>query len=612
MVFARLRLAARNLRWLDALVVASAVVVAFSASLRNEFVSWDDYANLVENPAYRGFSPSHLRWMFTTFHMGPYQPLSWLSLAVDHLVWGMNPRGYHLSNLLLHAANAALLCAGLRSLLARLPVAAPPARLRTAAALGALFWAVHPLRVESVAWATERRDVLSGFFFLLAVIAYLRAHSGLAPVSRLGSFLPLGWFAASLLAKASGMTLPALLLVLDVYPLRRFAAAAGNRAALRRILAEKLPYAALALAAALAAVIGQQRAQAMDFVKDHGLLDRCMQAAFGLCFYVWKTLAPVRLSPLYLLEQPFDPLRPRYLVYAAVVLGVTALLFAARRSHPGWLAAWVAYAALAAPFLGFAQSGWQIAADRYTYLASLPFSALLAAGLAQVPAHARGRPLWRHWATSAAIALVVLGLGVQSFRQTRVWHDGQTLWNYVLALDPENWFAFNSRGKLYQQRGDPIAARADYDRAIALNPDYAVAPYNRAMLRDEQGDFDGALRDLEAALSARPDFSEAYDNRGAILEEHGQIEAALRDYDAAIRTDPENFGARYNRARLLHRRGDHAAALRDLDAAIALSPRQAFLYDYRGKLKWEMGDRLGALRDRDDAIRLARESAPAD
>jgi len=588
------------------------VVVAFSASLRNEFVSWDDYANLVENPAYRGLSPQHLRWMFTTFHMGPYQPLSWLSLAVDHLVWGMNPRGYHLTNLLLHAVNAALLYAAIRALLARLPVAAPPGRLRTAAALGALFWAVHPLRVESVAWATERRDVLSGFFFLLTGITYLRAHPAAAPPSHRGWLAPLGCFAASLLSKASGMTLPAVLLVLDVHPLRRVAAAAGSRVALRRILAEKLPYAALALAAAVAAVIGQQRAQAMDFVNDHGLLDRCVQAAFGLCFYVWKTLAPVRLSPLYLMEQPFDPLRPRYLVCAALVVGVTTLLIALRRRHPGWLAAWVAYAALAAPFLGFAQSGWQITADRYTYLATLPFSVLLAAGLARLPAHAPGHRRWRHWAMHAAVALVVLGLGAQSFRQTRVWHDGQSLWNHVLALDPENWLALNSRGKLYQERGDPIAARADYDRAIALYPGYSAAPYNRAMLRAEQGDIEGALADLEAALSARADFSEAYNNRGTILEQRGEIEAALRDYDAAIRSNPDSFGPRYNRALLLHRRGEHAAALRDLDTAIALRPGEAFLYNYRGRLKWEMGDQLGALRDHDDAIRLAPEPVPAD
>src|SRR5215468_9465907 len=163
-----------------ALFIALVTLVVFLPALRNEFVGWDDYELLVQNPHYRGLGWSELSWMFTTFHTGHYQPLSWITFAVDYLIWGMNPLGYHLTNLVLHAANAALFYfLSLRLLLLALSTPNPSAdvHFKVAAAFAALFFAIHPLRVESVAWATERRDVLSGLFYLLAIAAYLRWHT---------------------------------------------------------------------------------------------------------------------------------------------------------------------------------------------------------------------------------------------------------------------------------------------------------------------------------------------------------------------------------------------------------------------------------------------------
>jgi hypothetical protein len=194
--------------------------------MQNQFINWDDYKNIVENPYYRGLGWTNLRWMFTTFHMGHYQPLTWLTLGIDYLIWGLSPVGYHLTNLLLHCANAVLLYF-LALRLFRLVNAGLTGHehslLPLAAGFSALLFSIHPLRVESVAWATERRDALAGFFFLLSILYYLKAvttgKNGLGDWRWI--FISLGAYALSLLSKASAITLPLVLLVLDVYPLRR-------------------------------------------------------------------------------------------------------------------------------------------------------------------------------------------------------------------------------------------------------------------------------------------------------------------------------------------------------------------------------------------------------
>jgi hypothetical protein len=269
-----------------------------------------------------------------------------------------------------------------------------------------------------VAWISERRDVLSASFYLGTIVAYLRAcEEG----SRRWHGIAIGCFVASLLSKAWGMTLPAVLLVLDAYPLRRLRDGAARAQALRVMI----PYAALALGAGALAAAAQASVPEMRTLSEHGPLARMAQAAWGLCFYIWKTVLPVGLSPLYLLERPLDAVAPWYLAAGAAVVAVTTVLVAARRRAPALLAAWVAYVVTVSPVLGFLQTGPQIAADRYTYLACIPWAVLAAAGLVRA-----GRPAW-----GCAAAIVCL-LGVLAFRQTLVWHDSFALWNHALALDP--------------------------------------------------------------------------------------------------------------------------------------------------------------------------------
>lgn len=509
-----------TLEWSVALVLIAAVFLTFAPALRNGFVNWDDDLTLTDNLAYRGLSAAHLRWMFTTTLAGHYQPLTWLTFAVDHALWGMNPSGYHLTSLLLHAANACMVYVLVVSVLRPL-VATSETTLRVAALIGALFFAVHPLRVESVAWASERRDVLSALFYLLALLAYLRMHRAGERRRRVWLLASLVSLALSLLSKAWGITFPIVLLILDAYPLRRL-----GRGSDRAVLLEKVPYAVLAFAAALVAFAAVRSVEETRTLAEHGPLARLAQAAYGLCFYMFKTLVPVALSPAYLLRTPLDPTEPRYVVSVLVAGGITLAALAMRRRAPWALAAWAIYAVIVAPVLGFAQTGPQLVADRYTYLACLPFSVLLAAALVRL-----GRTAALRRAATAAAAAALVVLGAATVRQTTIWRDPITLWTHVLRLDPDNYVAYTNRG---WARVDPKTAIADYSAAIRVNPRYYLAYFNRGNARHQRGDLEGAIDDFSTAIALLPADPKAYNNRGWSREAGGDVAGAAADYERAL------------------------------------------------------------------------------
>jgi len=529
-----------------------AVALAFLPALSNGFVIWDDDLNFTDNPVYRGLGSSQLYWMFTTLLGGHYQPLTWLTLGLDYTLWGMDARGYHATSLLLHAANA-VCCYFL--ILALVDAATSPggegrpadrrervprwyddpARLHAAAAAGALVFALHPLRVESVAWVSERRDVLSGLFLLVTVLAYLRAHAPALPAARRRRWkvVSLVLFLASLLSKAWGITLPVVLLILDVYPLRR--PARGE--SLRTLLLEKVPYALLAGAAAIVAFAAQALTPEMRTVAQHGVVARLAQAAYGLVFYPVKTLLPLRLSPAYLLETPLDVTAPRYVVSTLVVIAITVAAIRWRRRAPWALASWLCYGAIVSPVLGLAQTGPQLVADRYSYLALIPLAALVAVGIGALSV---GR---ERWVAAAATATLVV-VGVLTFQQTRVWHDSLTLWNHTLALDPENHIAWTNRGWARQLGGDVASAIDDYTRAIAANPEYALAYYDRGTARDGRGDLDGAAADYSAAIALGWGDPRPFNNRGYVRHRQGDLHAAVRDYSRALAMASPDWGHR--------------------------------------------------------------------
>jgi len=544
--------------------VAVAVLIAFAPVWNCEFVNWDDTENFLNNTQYRGLSLTHLRWMFTTVHGGPYQPLSWLTLAVDHAFWGMQPRGYHVTNLVLHAANAVLVYALALVLLSWNQ--APAARgtwLPVAAAVVALGFALHPLRVESVAWVTERRDVLSLFFLLLTVLAYLRrVDARPAKASRKWLALSLGCFVLSLLSKAWGMTLPVVLLILDAYPLRRFT---SQRDTPSRIVAEKLPFLVLAGAAMVIAVRGQFAAGEMRTLAQYGIMARTMQSAYGLVFYLWKTLVPLNLSPVYPLRPDFDPTAPFYVLCALAVVATTLVLIRLRHRWPWALSAWAGYVVIASPVLGFVQSGPQIVADRYTYVACLPWALLVGAALLRLASDRRPPVV-------VVLAAILVMLGALTFRQTRVWTNGFTLWDHALHIDPTNYVANVNRGWLQMHRGDLDGALAYYDAALRSNPRFADAYRNRGFVRHTRGDLQGAIADYTTSFEFDPTHAITYFNRGLARHTLGDADGAIADYSMALQARAPNPQAYSNRAQLRRQRGDLAGATADFEKALQVAP----------------------------------------
>src|SRR3984893_9728570 len=360
--------------------IALAAGLPFLPSLQGQFLYWDDVTNFLMNDGYRGLGWPQLRYMFTTTLLGHWIPLTWLTLGINYTLGGMNPWGYHLGNLLLHSANAVCLYFIARRLLAS-AAGKTPARViesmpaRAGAAFAALIFAVHPLRVESVAWITERRDVLSGHFFLLSILFYLRATDGGGSINGHWRTASLLAFAAAFLSKSIVMTLPGVLLLLDVYPLRRL------RLGWRALLLEKWPYAAITLVGPVVAMLALRIGASASAWSQTGIGARVGVVAYAFWFYPSRWVWPLGLSPLYELPLRVDLSQARFLGPLLALVAVTACIVLLRRRAPWALAAWVYSSLVLLPVSGIVHAGFQLAHDRYSYLSGLGFAVVAGGAL---------------------------------------------------------------------------------------------------------------------------------------------------------------------------------------------------------------------------------------
>src|SRR5437867_2765781 len=570
--------AQRWVRWLAPLLVALFTLAAFLPALQNQFVNWDDKDNFLDNPHYRGLGWTHLRWMWTT-HLGHYIPLTWMTLGLDYLLWGMNPVGYHLTNLLLHAANAVVFFFVVRRLLARaLPSPSEHGyALAVSSGVAALVFAIHPLRVESVAWVTERRDVLSGLFYLVAILLYLRACERGAR-GRGWYWLSVAVFGCALLSKSMVVNLPVVLLILDVYPLRRLGGAVGWWSApARRVYVEKIPFVLLAAVASAVALMAQLSHDTMVSVVQLTGLGRLAVSLYGLSFYLWRPVAPVNLSPLYELPPAVNPWAPPFIVSYGVVVAITAIVLALRRRVPGLPAAWVAYIVVLLPVLGIFQSGPQIAADRYTYMAGLGWAILAGAGLLSCWRSSRrsktGTPTTLPIAGVATC--VVVGLGALTWNQAQVWHDSEKLWTHALARDPQSSIAENNLGVVRADQSKLAEAIEHYQRALQMRPDYADAYFNLGNALFQQGKLAEASDHYRQALAIKRDHARAHNNWGVVLARQGKLAEAGDHFQAALHIGPDNADAHTNLGNALFQQGKLAEASDHFRQALRLKPDHA-------------------------------------
>jgi tetratricopeptide (TPR) repeat protein len=550
-------------RWVAPLLLVVLVLVAFVPALSAGLVNWDDDDLLLEQMAYRTLTAESLRWMFTTTISGHFHPLTWLSYTLDWWVWGREMFGYHLTSILLHAGSAVvffflvrrLIVLGARDADEQKPTSPDRVLILSAAAAAALF-AVHPLRAESVAWLAERRDVLSGLFFLLSVLFYVRyAESGRSDGRHGGDrLLNYGGAVAccglSLLAKASAVTLPVILLILDAYPLGRLRRGlGGGRWA---AVVDKLPFVALCVPAGVIAYVAQRSEGAMYPLAEYSLQYRCAQALYGLTFYVVKTVWPANLGPLYQIpsgDELLGPLLWQGAVGSALLVGA-ALVFC--RRVPAITATIVYYIVQVSPVLGFAQSGPQLVADRYSYLSCLGFAALAGAGLHRL-AHAlaaRGQRDANRVLGLAGFAAVIL-LAHATFRQADVWLSSLTLWSRGVQVSPNSSIAHTNRGDALVQFQAPEAALHEYKVALSLNPKDVIAVRHLAKLLLMHGDNLRAAAFYEYAVALDSAFGPLYPDYATALERAGRAGTAIDVLRGRVATVPEDWACTAYLAHLL-------------------------------------------------------------
>lgn len=609
---------------LAGLLLAGLIAAAFAGVWNHNFVNWDDNYILTENEAYRGLSAEHLQWMWETRLLGHFQPLTWLTYAVDHTLWGMNPRGYLLQNLIWHWLGAWFFF-WIASQWFRWAGQTKEHAWALGLAVAAL-WAIHPLRVESVAWATERRDVLSGAWLLAAVAFWLKGEA---------SSKGLGWrvcamfaFSLSLLAKAWGITLPVVIVLMGF---TRIASESLHwRSALPPCLRwsmKRSPW--LALMAIMAAFAASQafHAQAATAMLDTGYHPwpaRIAQAFYGIGFYVGKTLLPLGLSPLYYLPEGFPgslfgQVWPAFLATALLSLGMLGLGW----QRPVIAGAWLIYIVVASPILGLAQSGPQLAADRYSYLATLPFYLLQGGGIIWL-IHRTAKFQHLIWAGGKLLWLAVLGVFLwMTPRQVEAWRDSESLWQQVKLIEPTNPIAWNNRGRLWQDEGQLREAKKAYLNALRYDPDYGHAWENLGTLLVSEGRFQEAEQAFQEALQLHPGDpgtitglamialsqgnrqkavdlldqvevkspgADYWSAKGSVALASGEKEEAIVFFEKAIRVSPDLPQAHYNLGVALTQVGQTGAAERAYNMAIQLNPRYAKAWNNLGSIKRNRGE----------------------
>jgi hypothetical protein len=558
-------------------VVAVASVLAFLPVLGNGFVDWDDPLHVVDNPRIQALDASALRWMWTTAARGHYMPLTWLSYAVQYRLWGLAPIGYHVTSVLLHSLTALLVMA-IASALFRAArgtdSGGDPGVRAVAAGLAALLFAWHPLRVEAVSWVSAQQVLLSGALMLGALLTYIvgcqRASGGPLPARTLGTAI--GLFTLASLARSTAVVLPAILLVLDVFPLGRLGPRVGGwrGPAVRHVWREKALFALVALLLIPIAVV--TRVSQVRPTEVFGLPLLVAASVFAVWRSFVSTLWPARLGPI----QELWPARATdapFLVAGAGLLGVSILALAGRRWSPAPLAAWLVYLACLAPTLPLVSRGLApLGADRYTYVAGASWAILGgAAALALRDRWQAGRlPRWSGPAGLAVVVVALGTLGAVTWHQTFIWRDSRAMWTRAVEAWPTSAVAQSGLGRLLEREGDVAGATARYETAVRLWPRYARFRAEWGRLLARQGRVEEGVAELRRAVALDPGSAAVRVTLGVILLRQGRLEEAAAEYRAALAIQPDSWEAHENLAVVLARRGDSAAAAAHHQRARAL------------------------------------------
>ena len=543
------------------LISALVTFIVYLPSLMNDFVSWDDNLYIFNNENIKSLNLGLFKWAFSDVHTGNWHPLAWISHAFDYAVWGMNPAGHHLTSVLFHAVNTYLLTRLSIALIEIYRTKRGSENIRfslsdtsvlLAGTVTGLLFGLHPIHVESVAWVSERKDVLYSFFILLSLLEYIRHASELeeAGFSRdiyyqvhngyTTSFL---LFVPAVLSKPMAVTFPAVLLILDWFPFQRMQTSIGRKWA----ILEKIPFFMISLAASCVAFYAQGTTTAVVTFDAIPLEARTMNAIKSLVDYLIHIVWPIGLMPLY--PHPYDEypaiMSAQYIMpaLAAMFLIGGSIVFVKRQKI--WLAVWASYIIMLLPVLGMIQVGVQGMADRYMYLPSIgPFLLIgTITGLAgeKIIASAGGKTAWIALLAAICLCFVLLSYGTKE--QIHIWKDGVTLWSYELDLltkkSSKNWYVirttYENRAYAHMMQGNYESEIDDLSYLILHDPNLDVADQQRrALAYARLGRYEEAIKDFNACILKNPNVPEFYYNRGTAYAKHGSFKDAVADLTKAI------------------------------------------------------------------------------
>lgn len=545
--------------------LATIVWMAFGQTIRHQFVNYDDNMYVYQNPAVTaGLTRRGILWALTFGEIGHWHPVTWFSHMLDCRVWGLQAGGHHLTNVVLHATAAILLFLALKQM---------TAALWRSAVVAALF-AIHPQRVESVAWIAERKDVLSGVFFMATILAYVR-YVG-KPASFVRYALVVIFFALGLMSKGMLVTLPLVLLLLDYWPLGRLKPEVvssirhpDNRALVWRLVAEKIPLFALSAASCVATNLSPEKIA--PILRTLFSL-RIENAIVSYVIYVKQMFYPVGLALPY-----FNP--PGGFSLWQVVIALTLLIavsigaLAFWKTRPYLIVGWLWYLVMMAPVIGLVQISYYARADRYTYLPHIGLY-LLATWCATE--WFRERRYRREILAGAALCLIVV-LTMRSQAQASYWRDSETLWRYVLRTTPDNYVACAHLGLALDEKGQVEAAVTQYERALQIQPAYAEAHNNLGNALCRVGRVQDAIAHYQKALELGPDLPQVHNNLGTAFGQNGQLVEAMVHFRKSLEINP-NFAAYANLGYTLLMSGKEDDALPELLKALELKPDSADIH----------------------------------
>jgi len=590
------------------LFLAAISLAIFGQTIRYDFVNFDDDLYIYNAPAIQaGLTIKGMALAFTSPHARNWHPLTTISHMLDCQLYGLKAGGHHATNIVLHTIAVLLLFRVLRQM---------TGAVWKSVVVAALF-AVHPLHVESVAWVSERKDVLSAVFFFLMLNAYVR-YVRAASITRYLAVAVL--FAAGLMSKPMLVSAPVVLLLLDYWPLRRFEQPSatkrkatilkpGNqRRIIRRLFLEKIPLLVLSAGACVITFILQKRAAGA--IPPLPFPWRLQNAFASYVIYVWETLWPTRLAVFY--PHPDNTLAIWEVILAiGFLLAITVAAIVFRSKRPYLFTGWFWYLGMLVPVIGLVQVGEQGHADRYTYLPHIGLFLLAVWLVADLTAVRRSRS---RFAVATAVVIIV-ALAWAAFIQTSYWRNSETLWTHALAVTSDNDVAHNNLGYLCVDRGELDKAISHFETALRIRsgkPDThydvgsAFVQMNLADALARKGQSDEAMVHYEEAIKLQPNYADAYYNRGNVLFAKGRIDEAVADWEKTLQIQPNDADAHTCLGNALLRQGSPKEAIAHYERALALAPEDPHS---RNNIAWVLATSSDAsIRDGARAVEFAREA----